>query len=284
MLVIIFMHLTLEWILQSPRLDSLQHNEYEVTNSPDLLSEFGDFVILNVDEDENSLDRILWSREKTVQLIQAYRAVSPKLGSFEIKRKKQMWEVIARLVGNGTANQCENKWKVLIRGYKNIIDHNKKTGRDRWRNHEYAEYLDPIFANKKNINPEIVLTSSSVIRSAPDNSAAASQQPDDLSCFKPVTPSTRMLPATPSTPRPTTPTLDEIDVDDDLENHPKRKKGSRISVLEQIRLDKKKYHDEMVSIHQRRLNLEKQRLEELKMRNEILREKNRLLAEMHCKK
>lgn len=62
---------------------------------------------------------------------------------------------------NITPSNCENRWRVLERSYKKYILNINKTGSAR-RDFEYAEVMQKILGQKKNINPEIVLSSETV--------------------------------------------------------------------------------------------------------------------------
>ncbi|KAJ8978159.1 hypothetical protein NQ317_016862, partial [Molorchus minor] len=58
----------------------------------------------------------------------------PKVGTYEIKSMKRLWEYVARDLSNlfkitVSATKCENKWKVLERSYKKVLDNNNRTGR-----------------------------------------------------------------------------------------------------------------------------------------------------------
>lgn len=75
-------------------------------------------------------------------------------------RKKALWNKIAKVLRekgncNFSAVQVEGRWKTLMRGLKNVKDHNKKSGAER-RNHPYEEELE-FMAAKTNVQPECVV-------------------------------------------------------------------------------------------------------------------------------
>lgn len=109
-------------------------------------------------------EQFLNDREKTLTLIELFKKYKPKLGSFEVKNMKKMWELIARDLSNMfkvtiSATKCENRWKVLQRNYKTVVDNNNKTGRGR-KVFQYEEAFDEIYGRKTNIKPPILLSSS----------------------------------------------------------------------------------------------------------------------------
>ncbi|KAF2880861.1 hypothetical protein ILUMI_25316 [Ignelater luminosus] len=59
-----------------------------------------------------------------------------------------------------TAN-CENRWRVVDSNYKKYINNNGKTGRGR-KNFEFLSEIKEIFGQKKNIDPDTVLSSETV--------------------------------------------------------------------------------------------------------------------------
>ncbi|CAH1978019.1 unnamed protein product [Acanthoscelides obtectus] len=64
-----------------------------------------------------------------------------------------------------TPQNCENRW----RNYKRCVEHNSSTGHGR-KYFEFAEAMDAIFSEKKNINQGI-LTTSGEIRPSNENEA-----------------------------------------------------------------------------------------------------------------
>ncbi|XP_068083684.1 uncharacterized protein [Anabrus simplex] len=102
-----------------------------------------------------------WSVQVSKMLIDLYEKYRPKVGSFKIRNVKQMWVVIAEVLSedlqmNISPNHCENRWRVLERNHKKYVDNKNATGRGR-KYFDYAEEMDRIFAEKKTVNPVIVL-------------------------------------------------------------------------------------------------------------------------------
>lgn len=76
-----------------------------------------------------------WSANSTKLFISFYKEASQAVSARKIKNKVKMWEVIAEKMTEHnykiTALQAQNKFKSLMRTYKNVMANNKKTGRDR---------------------------------------------------------------------------------------------------------------------------------------------------------
>ncbi|XP_072388205.1 uncharacterized protein [Diabrotica undecimpunctata] len=106
-----------------------------------------------------------FTRGKILKLLEFYKKYRDRVGSYEIRNIKKLWEVIARDLSNEfkitiAPNKCENKFRVLERSYKKIVTNNSQTGRGR-KVFEYQEVMDDIFEKKKNVYPTILLSSSS---------------------------------------------------------------------------------------------------------------------------
>ncbi|CAH1954221.1 unnamed protein product [Acanthoscelides obtectus] len=124
-----------------------------------------DFLPVPDKSSEGKTLECFFTRERTLKLLQLYKVNRKKLGSYEVKNMKKLWEIIAHDLSTEykitiPANKCENKFKVLERNYKKVIENNNKTGRGR-KLFEYEQDMDEIFEKKKNINPVILLSSSS---------------------------------------------------------------------------------------------------------------------------
>ncbi|KAJ8912370.1 hypothetical protein NQ315_014737 [Exocentrus adspersus] len=126
-----------------------------------------------VEEYRRSSEEKFFNRERTLKLLELYKKYKPKVGSFEIKSMKRLWEVIAKDLSNMyrvtiSATKVENKFKVLERKYKTIVDNNNSTGRGS-KYFEFEEEMEDIFQKKKNIRPTILLSSSEVIKVTQNN-------------------------------------------------------------------------------------------------------------------
>ncbi|KAJ8934833.1 hypothetical protein NQ314_013181 [Rhamnusium bicolor] len=108
-----------------------------------------------------------FNREKTLKLLELYQKYKSKLGSFEVKFLKKLWELVARDISNEfritiAANKCENCFKVLQRNYKKVVDNNNQTGRGR-KVFEYEKEMDEIFEGRRNIHPVVLLSSNNEV-------------------------------------------------------------------------------------------------------------------------
>lgn len=75
----------------------------------------------------------LWSEEKTLFLIDAYKYLRNNLGK-KMPTKRQMWESLAEKIndvfpGTVTASQVENKWRALEKRYKKLVSSSNMTGK-----------------------------------------------------------------------------------------------------------------------------------------------------------
>lgn len=81
----------------------------------------------------NSTPEFKWSVNETKMLIDMYKKYKNKVGTFQIKNQKMLWEKIAeelRKLGlRITVNNCLNRWRVVERNYKKFVDNQNKTGR-----------------------------------------------------------------------------------------------------------------------------------------------------------
>ncbi|VEN54339.1 unnamed protein product [Callosobruchus maculatus] len=76
---------------------------------------------------------------------------------------KKLWERVASDIGQNynieiSAAKCENRFKVLERNYKKVVDNNNRTGRAR-KIFEYQDEFDEMLGKRANINPQILLSS-----------------------------------------------------------------------------------------------------------------------------
>lgn len=116
------------------------------------LAELIEFVILPESQTEENEYRF-WTVEHTNMLIELYGSYRKKLGSFEIKSLKKLWEVISKKLNetfsiNSTPNNVENRWRVLDRNFKKYVDNNKQTGGGR-KIFPYAQQMEEILGKKK---------------------------------------------------------------------------------------------------------------------------------------
>lgn len=76
-------------------------------------------------------DMHIWSKEETLLLLNAYSDFKDDLNSGKGTVKK-FWQKIANIMRdkgyNVTGVKCSTKFQALKRTYKNILDHNNKSG------------------------------------------------------------------------------------------------------------------------------------------------------------
>jgi hypothetical protein len=98
----------------------------------------------------------MWQYSDTLLLISQYKALESK-----IKKKKDLWSEIADdMQTNGycyTADQCEGRWKTLVRGVKRVADHNAKTG-NAPKKHPFEDELE-FYSERPNVKPTYLVSS-----------------------------------------------------------------------------------------------------------------------------
>lgn len=79
----------------------------------------------------------------------------------KIKKKKDLWSKIAELMRLHnyaySSEQCEGRWKTLLRSLKKVTDHNAKSG-EGLKRHPYEEQLD-FLIEQPNIKPSYIVGS-----------------------------------------------------------------------------------------------------------------------------
>ncbi|KAJ8968847.1 hypothetical protein NQ314_002062 [Rhamnusium bicolor] len=199
-----------------------------------------------------SSDYVSWTSNQTKVLIDLYKKYRTKVGTLQIRNLKKLWEVIAVEINNimkinVSATHCENKWRVLDRGYKKYVDNQNKTGRGK-KYFEFIEEMDAIFKKKKNIHPEILLSNES-----------EDHLPEVHNITEVETPETTQV----------------------VTETPKRSRCSAVlnrnKILENMRKDRVEYQKQRLQIEQEKLEIQKQKLEQIKKRNKLIEERNDLL-------
>ena len=123
---------------------------------------------------------VQWARPDTLLLIDFYKTWEPK-----IKKKKTLWNKIAELMKlhkySYTSDQCEGRWKTLMRSLKKVTDHNAKTGND-LKKHPYEAQLDFII-ERPNIKPVYIQgsTTDSSLELDDENTTNADESDSDSS-------------------------------------------------------------------------------------------------------
>lgn len=225
-----------------------------------------------------------WTKKASKALIHTYKKFRSKVGSYEMRNLKKMWEVISRYLSEQfqlhyTPTNCENRWRVLERNYKKYIDNNNKTGRGR-KHFEFADEMDDIFSKKRNINPEILLSSKDMIKnntaveSVPSTSIANESEEKDYINTTEQTASTENS----NKLNMTGTTRSQI-------NSKKRRViKSRANVLEEIRNDRLIYQSQLLRLQEKRYqektDIEKEKLNETRRKNDLFERRNQLLEEI----
>ncbi|KAL1488699.1 hypothetical protein ABEB36_014498 [Hypothenemus hampei] len=163
-----------------------------------------------------------------------------------------------------TPANCENRWRVLERNYKKYIENNSQTGRGR-KYFEFAEQMDTIFNKKRNVNPEILLTSSSVILNDKLNTEEILEVPSMEKDIENVEPNREDNTTKISVKKTTT--------RNKIKTQLHSTKYKKQSILEQMRIDRKHYQEESLMLKkvkmEQMLEMEKEKLNIKKRRNEL---------------
>lgn len=104
----------------------------------------------------------LWNKNMTLYFI---NLVKEKDEQFQVCVKKQIWIKIASQVNEHyrttlTWQQCETNWKGLTKIYREIIDHNKTSGKHR-KNWDFLDAMHAVLFKKPEISPVATCSSSS---------------------------------------------------------------------------------------------------------------------------
>lgn len=90
-----------------------------------------------------------------------------------------MWQDISRKINEKggyeyNSEHISGRWKSLIRAYKNVKDHNKKSGNNK-RSFEFQSQMDDLFGDDPTIVPVVIASS----RKLNDNSSCSSSQAEE---------------------------------------------------------------------------------------------------------
>lgn len=219
-----------------------------------------EFIVLKPGNTLAHQDECRWNVNNSKTLIDLYDKYKDKVGSFKIKNLKQMWSIISEEMSlinkmKITPNNCENRWRVLERNYKKYIENKNGTGRGK-KYFEFSEEMDQLFKHKKNVHPEILLSSEDIHE--PINND------NDLYSCEVESPSTSKGE-----------THNAIVSSKKEEN--KKNLRKKISTIEKIRQDRLNYQ-------QNKLEIEKEKLQLLKTRNELIEARNEILKSQCCLK
>lgn len=188
-----------------------------------------------------------WSIHDTKILIDMYDRYNTKLGTFKIKSMKHMWQVISKELNlatknNFTPSHCENKWRVLDRGYKKYIKNKKSRGIGKGSFFEFAEEMRKVLGGKKNVTPAILSSDtvdiSGKIKEVENNSYSMESEGEKE------------------------------------ENIPKESIKKRI-LTQNTRTDRLNYQEQIIKI-------ELAKLDALKKRNQLIKARNNVLKQNKC--
>lgn len=205
-----------------------------------------------------------WNHNHTKILIDLYGKYKKQLGTLRIKTMKKLWEIIANEINerfnlNVSPSNCENRWRVLDRNYKKFVENKNLTGRGR-RCFEYAEEMAEIFGKKRNIHPEILLSSDAVIM-------------PKISSAEPV--ETAVI-AT-EIQEPSTSKHDSTETHKNILKKNKSRLLNKNNILESMRKDRLEYQKQRVKMEKEKLEIEKEKLQALKRRNQLIEDRNKLM-------
>ncbi|XP_018360094.1 PREDICTED: trihelix transcription factor GTL1-like [Trachymyrmex cornetzi] len=99
-------------------------------------------------------EKKIWTNESILRLINLVEEFEEQ---FQNSIKKHIWMKISKILTTdlGTSitwQQCDTKWKGLLKIYKDIKEHNSSSGRNRKR-WEYFEVMNEMLHNKPEITP-----------------------------------------------------------------------------------------------------------------------------------
>lgn len=181
------------WFLdQSQALKSF--TVYEVTDPIAVESEFTEErVEPGAGEPEKPIPEKLWSSKNTLFFINLVEEHEPE---FQNSIKKTVWQKVARKLSEKsklqfTWSQCDTKWKGLQKYYKDVKEHNEKSGNSK-KNWEFYSIMNHLLFKKPEINAVATCSSfsglktregdevSSPATSNPESGAQSSKQTKDF--------------------------------------------------------------------------------------------------------
>lgn len=197
-----------------------------------------------IDAPDEKQGPVIWNRSTTLCLIDLYKQYRHKVGSREIKSLKQMWELFgsnmtAKYGFSYSAENCHNKWKVLLRNYKKAIN-----GEDTRNAFQYEKEMAEIYVT--DTEPEYIL-----VTNKPDPIGNYSSG-DDYYNINSLS--------------------DLSDLDDEpVASKKKATKNETFKVLEKIKYELKEYHGECLKMKRIKIKIEKRKVQVMEERNRILK-------------
>lgn len=219
-----------------------------------------------------------FNRERTLKLLELYKLYKKRVGTFEVKSMKKLWELVAREMSNQykitiSSSKCENRFKVLERTYKKVIDNNNKTGRGRMKTFEFESEMDDIFERKKNIRPAVLLSSDRTFREKSPEPSSCTMVP----CIS-IPENDQILidePSSSSIQNP--PQIDDIKKSTSPAKHKRIRVPSctyqkRNDILVELKNDLKFLYERRDERENEKLDIAKKSLEAKQKKNELLKE------------
>ncbi|XP_052788546.1 uncharacterized protein LOC128223306 [Mya arenaria] len=202
--------------------------------------------------------RFIWSTEIVKVLIDLHTEKEELFKKPSVK-KISVWKAIAQEINKISSTgvspaQCEQKWKNIIKKFRDTIDHNKKSGSDRKECPFYNE-LQHCYGYKPNVHPQFTAGSS-------HSDAAASIQHSES-----VDLSQQSEGVTEDASIENTVNNGCIDVNNNERRKPKRMKKNDeiVNVLKNIQTEMKNEQHELIKTlqkhHEERMKVEEKRLD-----------------------
>lgn len=131
-------------------------------------------------------EKKIWTNESTLILINLIGEFDEQ---FQTSIKKYVWMKISQILSDKlstsiTWQQCDTKWKGLLKIYKDIKEHNLTSGKNR-RRWEYFEVMNEILHKKPEITPVATcsnmkgLTINKELSSSDESIHVTTDDPDD---------------------------------------------------------------------------------------------------------
>lgn len=131
---------------------------------------------------EESINNKLWNESNTRLLI---NLVEKHEKGFETGIKRFIWQKISTEISEQTgvtytAVQVDTKWKGLVKTYKEILKHNKTTGKNR-KEWKYFEVMNRMLYKRPEITPVATCSSTSglVVRERDKENKSESDEPGE---------------------------------------------------------------------------------------------------------
>nr|CAI5840350.1 unnamed protein product [Callosobruchus analis] len=158
--------------------------------------------------------------------------------------------------------KCENRFKVLERNYKKVVDNNNRTGRAR-KIFEYQDEFEDMHGKKVNIRPQILLSNSQTFINSPVTqekraSPVITNHPTSLEI--PDEPQASTSGSQSHTPA--TNTCQDTNTGKTRKVQAKRTYKKRSDIFIEMKDDMKKYYDQKIALEKDKLALSKKKAEQ----------------------